>query len=114
MTEEDKKLMLLQEEYADVRTQVRDAYEQCQAINLQIQLDNVRLAKIRAGIFLTDNADHPIAAEKFISRIQENEQLLATIKNSLPYLSKKMEELEDKLGDKNELWGRDDKWWIRG
>ena len=110
MTEEDKKLMLLQEEYCVIRTKVRDAYEQYRAIVLQINMDRACLEDMQSDL-IEDSAGE--SAEDIKIRISENEDLLKTIRDSLPYLSSEMDRIEEQLGEKNELYGRDDGWWIR-
>ena len=114
MTDEEKQRMLLEERYATVRVQVRDAYDKCRFMQIsRASNDN--------SIKLLEDKKHFFNRKKIQKNIDEIllendniDTMLEEIREYLEPLAKEMEELEAELGDRASIYyGRDDEWWIR-
>ena len=114
MTDEEKRMMLLEERYATVRSLVRDAYEKCQiaAQTRQWNADNIKRLENKRNIFNKKKTDQTI--DEILVADEDLETMMAKIRDYLEVLEEELESLERVLGKKAEdYYGRDDEWWVR-
>lgn len=114
MTDKEKQKMLLEERYATVRVQVRDAYEKCQIMLLHKQENETSLKQLENKKHFFNKKKVQKSIDEIIEDNQDNETKIAEIKEYLQGLSDEMTSLEKQLGDRAEIYyGRDPEWWVR-
>ena len=114
VSEEQKQKWLLEERYAAVRTEVRDAYEKCMIAARMLQYNSNEIKKLedKRNMFTAKKIDKSI--DEILSSNQDLDITISELRECLSKLSAEMEDLEKKLGLRAEcLYGRDPGWWIR-
>lgn len=115
MTDEEKRKMLLEERYATIRVQVRDAYEKCMYMwnCKQTNDESIKLLESKKTRFNKKKVQRSI--DEIVLENSNLEIKVAELRDYLEPLAEEMEQLEAELGEKAKVYyGRDEGWWIRG
>ena len=114
MTEEEKRRMLLEERYATVRVQVRQAYDKCRFMQAYKRTNDnsIKLLESKKNRF-----NHKKVQRSIDEILEDNvnvDVMIKELKEYLKPLAEEMEQLEAELGTKADLYyGREEGWWKR-
>ena len=114
LSDEEKSTMLLEERYATVRSQVRDAYEKCRCMFISVNSNKNEVKRLETSKNFFNKRKVQKNIDDILKQTDDMNQMLADLREYLKPLEREMRELESKLGDRAKyLYGRDDHWWVR-
>ena len=106
--------MVLEEQYATLRVEVRDIYQESSIKLCTKQMNIHEIAKLRQKIRFYNKKKIQHEIDLLEKENNDIDVSLQDLSDRLTPLSEEMEEIESKIGDRLKmLYGKDFHWWVR-